>query len=47
MERLLKELSVDEDVPLEQVCLNLTYVAAEPARSACVTRLMQTVVLCG
>jgi hypothetical protein len=29
MERLLKELSVDEDEPLEQVCLNLTYLSAE------------------
>ncbi len=44
MERLLQELSVDEDEPLEQVCLNLTY---EPGRSALVTRLMQTVVPCG
>ena len=33
MERLLKELSVDEDEPLEQVCLNLAYLSA-PKRDA-------------
>ena len=46
MERLLKELSVDKDEPLE-VCLNLTYLAADPGGSAFGTRLMQTVVPCG
>ncbi len=47
MERLLKELSVDEDEPLGQVCLTLTCLATGPGRSALVARLMQTVVQCG
>jgi hypothetical protein len=38
MERLLKELSVDEDEPLEQVCLNLAHLSA-PKRDAAPCKL--------